>query len=96
MVSAETHVLVDRLDDDIFVRLISGLPQLRRLSVDFGATQLLTLRSLCRVSVGCRMLETLELGGRFRLNYLQKFGEAEGCTLFPGLERLKLRGVYVE
>ncbi len=96
LVRAEWQVIVDGFDDAEFCHLISGLPQLRSLTVNLGATQQLTWRSLRSVGAVCRMLEKLDLGGIFELCYLRLIDDEAPWTLFPCLVRLELRNEYAE
>ncbi len=96
LVHAGRHVIIDRFGDAEFADLISGLPQLRRLTVDFGATQTLSWHALRSVGAVCRKLETLDLGGFFELCRLRLIDDAASWTLFPCLERLELRRLYTE
>jgi hypothetical protein len=75
------------IDDDDFVRLFGGQPQLRRLCY-FACSPELTIAALAGVGQRCRQLRDLAVGGKFALGQLAP----NGPPLFPQLRFLALSG----
>jgi hypothetical protein len=78
------NVRVKDFDDNEFVELVSGLPNLRRLC--FRLRCWMSNDHLRRLGESCPQLESLDMSGLFGLGYLSK----RGAPLWPRLRLLRL------